>query len=279
VTGYDQVVLADGPVAYWAMNSGPNSETDLTGHGHAGSYPKGAGARVTLPNADEAQDFNGSTQYMTVASNAVFSITTTGELTWEAWIYPDVLQFPNDDGSSHYVDWMGKCQDYGPTSCEWEARMYSLDTNENPNRPNRISAYVFNPTAGLGSAADWQPADNVIKAKQWYHVVAEYTLKTAPADCQNTSQYPGSIQIWVNGVQWAHASHGQTGCMSQYNVVPKANTSPVNIATMAMDSYFAGAIGKVAFYSKLLSAAQVKNHYVAMTARQPTGSCAATCSF
>ena len=42
---------------------------------------------------------------------------------------------------------MGKCQDYSPT-CEWESRMYTTTNTE--NRPNRISAYVFNPTANLG---------------------------------------------------------------------------------------------------------------------------------
>ena len=71
-----------------------------------------------------------------------FSIPTTHNLTWEAWIRPDVLQFPND--SNGYVDWMGKCQDYSPT-CEWEARMYTTTNGE--NRCNRISAYIFNSSA------------------------------------------------------------------------------------------------------------------------------------
>ena len=41
--------------------------------------------------------------------------------------------------------------------------------------------------------------------------------------------------------------------MSQYNVVPAANGSPLNIGTMAMDAWFPGAIGKVAIYDKLLT--------------------------
>ena len=32
--------------------------------------------------------------------------------------------------------------------------------------------------------------------------------------------------------------------MSQYDVVPAANGSPLNIGTMALDSWFKGAIGK-----------------------------------
>ena len=91
--------------------------------------------------------------------------------------------------------------------------------------------------------------------------------------------YPGSINIWVNGLLWSQTSHNPTGCMSQYNVVPTANSSPLNIGTMAGDAWFAGAIGKVAIYDFLLTAAQVKNHYNVMTGKQPTGSCAGTCSF
>ena len=62
-------------------------------------------------------------------------------------------------------------------------------------------------------------------------------------------------------------------------VVPKVNASFVNIVIMDINAFFAGAIGKVAVYDKLLPAAQIKAHYVAMTGKQPTGSCAATCNF
>src|SRR4030095_10185564 len=94
-------------------------------------------------------------------------------------IRPDVLQFPNDDGVSGYVDWMGKCERYSPT-CEWEARLYDTTTNETPNRCNRFSAYVFNPTAGLGSGADWQPTCGPIKGGQWEHVVCGDTALSQP---------------------------------------------------------------------------------------------------
>jgi hypothetical protein len=273
-SAYDQTILADGPVAYWAMNKRSGTEPDLTGNNHTGTYHSGTAAAATMPNGDQVADFNGSSQYVSVPSSAAFSIPTTGNLTWEAWIRPDVLQFPND--SNGYVDWMGKCQDYSP-SCEWEARMYSTTNSE--NRCNRMSAYVFNPSAGLGSAADWQPVCGLIQAGSWYHIVGEYTTSTQPSDCQNASSYPGMIDIWVNGVKWSHSNHGQTGCMSQYNVRPAANNSPLNIGTMAMDAWFPGAIGKVAIYDKLLSAAQVTAHYRAMTGTAPSGSCGNTCSF
>src|SRR6185369_15022425 len=126
----------------------------------------------------------------------------------------------------------------------WEARMYSTTNSE--NRCNRMSAYAFNPGANLGSGAFWQPACGLIQAGQWYHIVGEYTTRSTPTGCDNASMYPGGINIWVNGVDWNQSRHGQTGCMSQYNIVPAANNSALNIGTMARDTWFAGAIGKVA---------------------------------
>jgi hypothetical protein len=271
---YDQTILCDQPVAYWAMKGTASTEPDLVAN-NTGTYKGAAPTAAMLPNGDAAAHFNGATGYLTIPSNAAFSVPTTHTLTWEGWINADTLQFSNAS-SDGYVDWMGKCADYSPT-CEWEARMYSTTTSE--SRPNRMSAYIFNSTANLGSAADWQPVDNLIKASSWYHVVGEYTTLSQPSDCTGTAMYPGSINVWVNGVEWDQAEHGQTGCMSQYNVVPTANGSPLNIGTMAGDTWFPGAIGKVAIYNKLLTQAQISAHYKAMTGQSPTGSCSATCSF
>jgi hypothetical protein len=257
------------------MNSTSGTEPDLTGHNNTGTYQGGTPKQGALPNGDMAADFNGSSQYLTVASAPGMSIPTTGNLTWEGWIRPDVLQFPND-GNAGYVDWMGKCATYNPT-CEWEARMY--DTTNAEGRCNRLSAYVFNPSAMLGSGADFQPTCGLFQAMEWFHVVGEYTLLGQPSACTNTSMYPGAINIWVNGVEWNQASHGDTGCLSQYMVVPVANSSPLNIGTMAKDGWFQGAIGKVAIYGTLLSQAQITHHYQVMTGKQPTGSCSDMCSF
>ncbi len=271
---YDQVILCDTPVVYLAMDRLSGNEPDLTGNGHNGSYEGGTTNSATLPNGDIAADFNGSDQSLTIPSSPAFSISTTGDLTWEAWVRPDVLQFPN--ASDGYVNWLGKCASYSPT-CEWQARMYATTNPE--DRCNRFSAYVFNATAGLGSGAYWQASCGSVQEGQWYHVVGEYTIKAQPEDCPNAQSYPGSIEIWVNGVKWSHASHGETGCLSQYQVVPTANGSPVNVATVAKDNWFPGAIGKVAIYDSLLSQAQVSAHFTAMTGNTPSGSCAAMCSF
>jgi hypothetical protein len=274
-SSYDQTVLADRPVSFYAMTAQGSTEPDVVG-GRTGTYKNGTPGAVTLPNGDRAAAFNGSNQYLTIPSHSAFSIPTSKNFTWEAWIRPDVLEFPNASLPDGYVEWMGKCDSYSPT-CEWAARMYKTTTSE--GRCNRLSAYVFNNSAGLGSAADWQPRCGLIKANAWLHVVGEYTTLNPSPSCNNASTYPGTINIWVNGVKWDYTSHRQTGCMSQYNIKPKASTSPVNIGTVAKDNWFKGAVGKVAFYDTLLTQAQITKHYSAMTGKQPTGSCGDTCSF
>jgi Concanavalin A-like lectin/glucanases superfamily len=271
---YDDLVLCDAPVGFWAMRSGSATEPDLTKQGHDGSYRGGTPVTVKLPNADLAADFDGQKQFLTIPSAAAFSIPTTGELTWEGWLNPALLEFPNNSGG--YVDWLGKCAEYGPT-CEWEGRMYN--TTNSQARCNRLSAYAFNPEANLGSGAFFQTECGTVKARDWYYVVGEYTLHAWPKACTNAAQFPGSIEIWVNGVKWQQASHGDTGCMGQYEVVPKANDSPINVGTMAGDAWFQGGIGKLAIYDHLLTQEQIAKHYRTMTGRAPTGSCADTCSF
>src|SRR4029079_18849194 len=59
---YDQTILADGPVAYWAMSKFSGTEPDLTGNNHTGTYHSGTTTPATMPNGDKAADFNGSSE-------------------------------------------------------------------------------------------------------------------------------------------------------------------------------------------------------------------------
>jgi hypothetical protein len=275
-TTYDATVLNDHPVAFWDVNGTGATQVDQTGNGHTGTYKGGTAPTVAMPNGDKASDFNGSSEYLTVPSSSAFSIPTTHALTFEGWIRPDVLQFAakSDIEGYHYVDWMGKCVNYAPT-CEWEARMYN--TSNPQRRCNRLSAYVFNLSGRRGSAADWQPICGLLRARQWLYVVGEYQTTTTPSPC--SPAYPGTINIWVNGVEQNFAFHEPTGCMSQYHITPVASSSPLNIGTMtAYDTWFPGAVGKVAIYNKLLSQAQINAHYEAMTGAIPSGSCASRCT-
>ncbi len=267
--GYDALTVADGPVAYWPL---AGSAADLIG-AHPGTFKGGRPAATRLPDGAAASVFNGSGEYMRVPSSGVFSIPTTGRLSWEAWIRPAVAIFPHQSTPDDYVDFIGKCADYSPT-CEWEGRDYSTSTGQ--GRPNRVSAYVFNPAAGLGSDADWQPAGGVLRPRRWLMVVGEYQTRTTPRPCEQA--YPGTINIWVDGVRQSFADHAPTGCMSQYRVAPTAGTSPLTIGTLATDTWFDGAIGDVAIFDRLLSQGEIAAQYRAMTGHAPAGRCANTCT-
>jgi concanavalin A-like lectin/glucanase superfamily protein len=275
---YNDVIIADRPQAFWAMTARANAEPDLSGNGNTGMYQGRLPSIAMMPNGDQAADFDGATQYLKVPSRTTLSIPTTRNLTVEAWYRPDVLEFPNSVRPDGFVMVLGKCIEYAPT-CEWGLRMYNATTNQ--GRASRLSAYVFNPTGNLGAGAFWQPASGVIKAGMWLHVVGEYTTQGQPSGCPANLDYPGSIDIWVNGIRWDAAAHRPTGCMDQpgFEVRPQANSSPLLIGTMALDSWFKGVVAKVTIYDYLLSQTQINKHYQTMTRRRPTGSCANDCTF
>ena len=108
--------------------------------------------------------FDGAKDYIEIPDDIGFSVATTGTLTVAAWMRPDVLTFPNSEGTG-YVHWMGKG---GLDQQEWTFRMYNETTTDNPPRPNRISFYVFNPQGGKGVGSYFQEP---VQAGEWIHVV------------------------------------------------------------------------------------------------------------
>jgi len=167
-----------GPAAYLPLSrSAAGVAEDVTGHGHDGSY-RGAGSPGTaqLPNGDQAVTFDGHGQYVEVPSAAALSITDTGCLTVEAWVRPDVLEFPVTEGTG-YVYILGKGE---AAKQEYALRMYSLTNTEVPPRPSRISAYVFNRQGGLGSGAYFQ---DTVTPGQWMMV-------TFVVDSRHSARWP-----------------------------------------------------------------------------------------
>jgi len=251
---YDQAVLADRPVLYLAMRSPQlGSEYDLTGNGNNGTYRSTDGAKpfaVTMPNGDTASRFNGLDQFLEVADADALSVPTTGVLTLEAWMRPDVLEFPKNEGSG-YVHWMGKGQGTGVTGQqEYVARMYSLSNTE--ERQNRISGYAFNPEGGKGSGSYFQEP---VTPGEWIHYALVINTRATSA------KYPtGYVRIYKNGVL------KDTTALNQFDVVPRNGTAPFQVGTRAAKSFFLGAIGKVAMYSYELTREQLGAHYNAMCA-------------
>jgi hypothetical protein len=245
---YDRQVLAYGPVMYLAMGR-PSAGVadDLSGNGHRGRYlPAGSHpAAARLPDGELAAAFNGHGQYLEVPSAPDLSVTHTGCLTVQAWVAPATLQFPDEEGSG-YVYVLGK----GTSGKqEYALRMYSLDNTEVPERPNRMSAYVFNLGGGLGSGAYFQGR---LQPHAWMMV-------TFVIDDRPSAAWPdGYVAIYKNDQLRGQVSIGQFG------VTPRASTAPFRVATRQLTSYFDGAVGKVAVFDYALSGQQVTAVYNAM---------------
>jgi hypothetical protein len=235
-TSYDRGVLSDAPVGYWP------GRTDLTGHGHDGTF-SGAPRTAAMPNGDSAPRYDGVRQYLTIADAPDLSVTRSGRLTIEAWLRPDTLQFPHGEGSGGgYVHWLGKGV---AGQHEYVARMYSLD---NPDgRPNRISGYALNTTGGLGAGSYFQ---DIVRRGEWIH----YALVINIVDTSDA--YPtGYVKVFKNGRLRDQDS------LSEYHIVPRDGIAPFRIATRNLTSYFQGAIGKVAVYDREVTASRLLAHY------------------
>jgi hypothetical protein len=245
---YNRQVLSLGPVLYLTMaHPLAGAEEDLSGHGHDGVYfPRDRlPGRVRLPDGAAAAEFDGHGQYLQVRSAGVLSATHTGCLTVQAWIRPATLQFPQAQGSG-YVYVLGKGS---PGEQEYAMRMYSYVNSEHPARPNRVSGYVFNPRGGKGSGAYFQ---DELTVGQWMMV-------TLVVDSRSTPAWPhGYVAMYKNGRERDQVS------LSQYGVRPQAASAPLRIATRDLDSYFEGAVAKVAVYDYVLSAADIAGTYSAM---------------
>ncbi len=234
---YDAMVLQDRPVLFLPLSSAQGNpvEPDLSGNANTGRYFPATRlpAKTRMPNGDYATVFDGFTQHLEVRSSAALSIPRGGVLTIEAWIRPDTLEFPSQE-SDGYVHWAGKGES---GQHEYALRMYSLTNSA--SRPNRISAYVFNPSGGLGSGSYFQ---DPVRVRRWVHVAVI-------VDTQN-------VKLFKNAVL------RDTTPLSQFNVNPQPGSAPLRIGTRDLRSYFKGGIAKFALYHYPLTVAQLHRHFM-----------------
>jgi concanavalin A-like lectin/glucanase superfamily protein len=254
-SAYSQVVLAKGPVGYWRLGEASGlAAFDSSGSGIDGTYngsPSLGQAGAIADDPDTAVGLNGpdSGDYVEVPDpdDQSFSQPTSGAgLTVEAWMRPDALLFSGQT-DNHYVHWLGK----GATGCEeWGMRFYSHDST----RPNRISAYIWNPAGGEGAGAYFE---DDLSAGDWIHIVAVYD----PGD-MNTPM--AGVHIYKNGIHRKGPSPKDKGTLySSYEIVPAHGNAPVRLGTRDGVSFLTGGLDEVAIYSRALSAAEIMENYAA----------------
>lgn len=265
---YASGVLAKGPVGYWRLgeSDGPTA-VDFSGSAHDGAYfgnPTFGQPGAITGVLDTAVGFNGpsSRDYVEIAEPAdgsqAFSQPTSGMgLTVEVWMRPDVVTFAGET-SEVYIHWLGKCAS-GSAQCEWGFRFYSQDS---PTRPNRISAYIWNPAGGEGAGAYFQ---DQLSVGAWIHVVAVYEAGDMSTDP------PAGVHIYKNGVHRLGPPSPGT-LYRTYGIVPANGSQPLRLGTRdaassgrAASSYLAGGLDEVAIYPRALSADEILENYMIAT--------------
>ena len=109
--------------------------------------------------------------------------------------------------------------------------------NQDTTRPNRISAYIWNPSGGEGAGAYFEDA---LTPGEWIHVVAVYD----PGDMDTAL---AGVRIYKNGVLRKGPPDPGT-LYGTYDIVPADGSAPVRFATRDGNSFFTGGLDEVAIY-------------------------------
>lgn len=243
---YDQLVMASNPILYLTMSEASTAaERDRSGRGHNGRYYNGVG-ETAMPNGEDAALFDGIDDYLEVADHDDLSIPPNGVLTIEAWMRPDVEDFPNAIDGKGYLHWLGKGMNDGS---EYAMRIYNKNVLPGEQRPGRVSGYAFNLNGGLGAGSYVQ--ENW-RAGEWQHIV--FVINTR----DRSAQYPdGYTIIYKNGVEKDRDRLQIDGTV----IRPGNGTAPLRIGSRDLRGYFQGAISRVAIYHSELNRDTVARHH------------------
>jgi hypothetical protein len=225
---------------------------DMTNNEHNGTYHGGVVFGETgavRSDSGGAIGLNGVDAFVEVADSTAFSQATSGRgLSVEAWLRPDLLNFPGQTGE-HYVHWLGKGQ---AGAFEWGFRFYSQESS----RPNRVSAYIWNATSERGVQNEGAGAyfEDQLRPGAWLHVVACFD----PGDTNNPR---AGVSIYKNG-ELRHGPASSRGARySSYDIHPHHGSAPVRLGTRDQGSFLAGGLADVAIYPRVLTAGEIRDNF------------------
>jgi hypothetical protein len=247
---YERTVLASAPAAYWRLGEsrGPVAY-DATGHGNHGRYHGrptfGQAGPIPLdPNRAIGLGGPRTRSYVEIRDRETFSVATSGKgLTVELWMRPDVLDFHGEqaDGRDNFIHWLGKGE---KGRYEWAFRFYS----RRAERPNRISAYVWNPDGKLGAGAY---VEDRLTPGAWVYLVATFDDPRKPN---------AGVRLYKNGAPSPHNKSPGT-LYKSYNITPRHGPAPVRLGTRDLRSFLTGGLDEVAIYPRVLGPEEILHHW------------------
>ena len=126
--------------------------------------------------------------------------------------------------------------------------MNLLYSGKAADRPNRISAYIWNAAGGEGSGAYFE--DKLTEHK-WIHIVATYDDPARP---------DARVRIYRNGVASPHNTSPGT-LYKSYSVKPASGAAPLRFGTRDRKTFLTGGLDEVAIYPYVLTPDQIRQHW------------------
>ena len=249
---YRLLILAARPAGYWRLGERSGVvAADKTKNHHDAWYmkqPKMGAPGAISGDSNSSITLDGKS-YVEIPDHPAFSQPTSGAgLTVEVWMRPDKLDFA-DTAAVKYIHWLGKGEERRE---EWGFRFYTRGDSE---RPNRISAYIWNPSGQLGAGAYFQ--DRLVAGK-WIHVVACYEPGNATVGLR-----PAGVCIYKDGVfRQGPPSRGTLySNPPDWKIMPQRGTAPVRLGTRDGKGFLVGGLDEVAIYPRVLSPEEIRWHY------------------
>ena len=256
------VILADGPVAYWRLNL-PDGATEvqnlvrpgsLTGRVHKVEFNRPGPSPADFPDFEPentSAEFDGHNDYIVIrdpGDGSVLDFENGNAITLEAWINPRSIR----DDKQVYIIGKGRTKNKGfpAENHNWGLRLrgeedlckLSFIFRDRDNRPKSSPGY-------RQDWHRWVSREGFAPNTGWHHVVVTYRFGD-----------PDSLRGYIDGRPvdgfWDYG-----GKTSQPPVVDNDEVWIGSALGGQGSSTFDGLIDEVAVYRRMLAPEQVKNHY------------------
>ena len=253
--GYAQVVIADGPVAYWRLDeaSGSSDAVDAVGS-FDGTYTAGSGSfayGVTTGIPNDTDPALGVTGGATIQIPYAIEINPPGPFTVEGWFNASSV---TAGGNDYRVPFSSMSNPYGEGPTGW--LVYQTAGNN----------WSWWPYNGYYNGVQLTDYDQVV-ANQWYYLTLVYDGTTFTFYVNGVAKASGTDSSFVqNGNVPAGGAAYYNYNYNQGPGLPDGSGNTV-FGQRVDDAFnpFSGTIDDIAIYNKALSLQQIQNHFLNTT--------------
>jgi hypothetical protein len=217
---------------YWSFNGADISGTtalDLSGAGNTGTLTNGP--TKALGKIGQALLFNGTSNYVDITDNAVFTLNAAQKYTWALWVKPSSLVLNNAQTA-----WSQDANN---------GQFFYIEPQNFTGMTNGVEAVWQQDGSNY---LDQSSYSNVLSVGSWAHVVVTY---------DGTLTQSQRFTIFVNGVDVT-----DRGNVASVGTIPTFDPNHIWVGNnINYGEHFPGAIDDVRIYNRALSASEIESLY------------------